>query len=107
MEIQLAKVNLEDSEPDYFFNTTDVRRCQKVEKWNELVVSALEVAESVDPYLPDVQVGTVIRAVDALNWKPGRNCDIRPKLLDRSTGCSRLLDSGSQISVAMKQPGDN
>ena len=48
----------------------------------------------------------VLRAVDAVGWGAGRNCDIRPRLLDKCTGISRLLDSGSQISVTKKGPDD-
>ena len=70
-------------------------------------MSALTIAEAVDPYKSDIPIGTVIRAVDALDWRPGeRNCDIRPRLWDSSAGKNRLIDSGSQISVAMKSPGD-
>ena len=70
------------------------------------MISALEVASEINPYLEDVPVGTVIRAIDAVDWSLGRNCDIRPRLLDKSSGITRLIDSGSQISVAKKSPGD-
>ena len=72
-----------------------------------MVVSALELAAEVDPYQKDIPEGTVIRAVDALKWRPGQNqCDIRPRLLDKSTGINRLVDTGSQISVTKKGPDD-
>ena len=49
----------------------------------------------------------MIRAIDAVDWSIGRhNCDIRPRLVDKSTGISRLVDSGSQISVTQKLPED-
>ena len=61
----------------------------------------------MNPFESDLPEGTVIRAVDAVDWSVGRhNCDIRPRLLDKSTGISRLVDSGSQISVTQKLPGD-
>ena len=69
------------------------------------MVSALKVAESIDPYQKDAPVGAVVRAVDALDWKPGQNIDIRPRLLDKSTNLSRLVDSGSQISVTQEASG--
>ena len=69
-------------------------------------MSAISIAEKVNPYLPDVPVDTVVRAIDALNWPVGGNCDIRPRLHDKSTGTSRLVDSGSQISVTKKGPND-
>ena len=72
-----------------------------------MVVSALEVAGSVDPYQSDLPAGSILSAVEARDWAIGqRNCDIRPRLLDRSTGTSRLVDSGSQITVTRKGPGD-
>ena len=75
--------------------------------WNNLVVSAIEVASKVNPYLPNLPDGTIVRAVDALHWPSfGHNCDIRPRLRDDSTGINRLVDSGSQISVAKKGPDD-
>ena len=57
--------------------------------------------------MSDLPVNTVVKAVDALDWKMGqRGCDVRPRLLDKSTGVNRLLDSGSQISVTSKRPED-
>ena len=36
-----------------------------------------------------------MQAVDAVDWSIGRRgCDIRPRLIDKSTGISRLIDSG-------------
>ena len=100
---------IEDSSPESFIST-DVRQSHEkvvTNNWNQLIVSALEVAAEVDPYQKEIPVGTVIRAVDALNWKPGqKQCDIRPRLLDKSTGINRLVDSGSQISVTKKGPED-
>ena len=71
------------------------------------MVSALAIAESVNPYQSDLPEGTILRAVDAVDWSVGqRNCDIRPRLLDKSTGTNRLVDSGSQITVTRKKPSD-
>ena len=65
------------------------------------------MAAAINPYESDLPEGTVIRAVDALKWSVGqRNCDIRPRLIDKSSGKVRLIDSGSQISVVMKGPED-
>ena len=65
------------------------------------------MAAAIDPFESDLPEGTVIKAVDAVGWSIGRrNCDIRPRLIDKSSGTSRLIDSGSQISVVRKGPGD-
>ena len=104
-------LNVQDSESeDFFIPTTKSRQSHKVGAqlaWDRLVVSALEVADSVNPYEADLPEGTVIRAIDALHWSVGRqNCDIRPRLVDKSSGISRLLDTGSQISVTKRLPED-
>ena len=91
---------------DYFLQTK-VRQSHKVkESWDSLVVAAMSVASTIDPFTPDLPEGTVISAVEAKCWALGRNCDIRPRLHDKSTGVDRLVDSGSQISVTKKGPDD-
>ena len=68
-------------------------------------MSALQVAESVNPYESDLPEGSVVRAIDAVNWSIGqRNCDIRPRLVDKATGIKRLIDTGSQISACFCPP---
>ena len=93
-----------------FISSADSRQSLKAKTrvaWDSLVMASLTVAGSVDPFEKDLPEGTIIRAVDAVDWSVGRqNCDIRPRLVDKSTGISRLLDSGSQISVTRKLPGD-
>ena len=101
-----------ESESNFLQNSTKVRQSlYKVGQiragWDKLVVSALSIAQSVDPYKSDLPAGTIIPAVEAVDWLVGnRNCDIRPRLLDKSTGTYRLLDSGSQISITAKGPND-
>ena len=94
----------------YLFPPTDVRQCPKVETrvaWDKLVVSALQIAEAVNPFEKDLPEGSVVRAIDAVHWSIGqRNCDIRPRLLDKSSGIKRLIDTGSQISITRKGPDD-
>ena len=109
MEIYGNNVKFEDSSPDFEVLSTAARQSQKVDNsnWNEMVVAALTIAENIDPYEADLPVDTVVRAVDALDWRIGqRGCDIRPRLFDKAAGVNRLLDSGSQISVTKKKEGD-
>ena len=76
-------------------------------QWDKLVVGAMSIAESVNPYEPDIPIGTVIPSIHAVKWTKGSgNCDIRPRLRDSSTGELRLLDSGSMITAAKRLPGD-
>ena len=54
-----------------------------------------------------VPIGSIVSAVEAQNWsKFFQNCDIRPRLEDKSTGAFRLIDSGSQITATQKLPED-
>ena len=74
--------------------------------WDKLVVAALSVAETIDPFKIDPPEGQVLSALEAQCWSIGRNSDIRPRLHDKSVGIDRLIDSGSQISVTRKGPND-
>ena len=109
IEIQNPNIKTENIESD-FFSEPDSRQSPRVEiqnRWNDLVIAALSVAQEVDPFQSDLPAGTVLKAVDALGWSKGhRNCDIRPRLVDKVTGEVRLLDSGSQISVTKRRPED-
>ena len=68
-------------------------------KLQNFTIAAMKRANT---YLP---IGSVLPAVDAVDWSQP-NCDVRPRLLDRSTGLFRLIDSGSMITAAMKRPED-
>ena len=49
----------------------------------------------------------MIPAIEAVNWNPFlHDCDVRPRLLDKSTGQFRLLDTGSQITAVKRTPED-
>ena len=108
VEIQDHFINPEKSQGSEYFLQDQVRQShiETKKSWDRLVVSALSVASTIDPYREDVPDGTVIRAADAACWALGRNCDIRPRLHDKSSGTNRLVDSGSQITVAKKGPND-
>ena len=95
----------EENESDYLFPKPAARQSHVAGlKWDQAVMAAIEKAVMVDPYKADVPDGTVIPAVEAVDWSG--NSDIRPRLLDKSTGQFRLLDSGSMITAAKKLPGD-
>ena len=85
-----------------FIKSSMSRRCHI--KSDEIYnVSALEL----DKTSPVVKVGVEIPTIDAVGWsKPLNGVDIRPKLVDRSTGMARLVDSGAMISAAAKSPDD-
>ena len=104
LEIQGSVGTDNESVSESLLHPGQVRCSQNISQirsdWNRLVVSALSVASAVNPYESDLSEGTVIRAIDAVDWLVGRrNCDIRPRLIDKSSGTSRLVDSGSQITA--------
>ena len=62
----------QSSGPDDSFCSADVRQSHgEVDNsnWDKLVVAAMSIAENIDPYKSDLPDNTVIRAVDALDWK--------------------------------------
>ena len=92
-----------------FLNTSSVVRQSQSKKsnWDRLVMSAMEVASAVNPYESDLPFGTVVPAISALDWSIGRhNCDLRPRLIDKSTGEARLVDSGSMITATKRLSDD-
>ena len=50
-------------------------------------------------------LGKIIPSVGAVDWARAHDVDIRPRLVEPS-GEARLVDSGSQISVTKRLPGD-
>ena len=93
-----------------FFQASNSRHSQNNEalvRWQQMQISALEVASSVNPFQDDLPVGVVVPTLDAVGWSNGhRNVDIRPRLVDKSSGEARLIDSGAQISATARKPGD-
>ena len=55
---------------------------------------------------PDLPVGVELPAVDAVGWQGFRSVDVRPRLLDKSSNVTRLIDTGAQLSAAKKGPND-
>ena len=93
LEIQKHLVQTESIDDSDYFLPDNVRQCQNSKNsWDQLVVSALEIASTIDPFREDVPEGTIVPvpAVDAAAWAAGRNCDIRPRLHDHSTGTDNL-----------------
>ena len=54
---------------------------------------------------PEVPVGEIIPTLDAVDWV-NKHIDIRPRLVDSSTGEARLIDTGAQLSAAKRRPED-
>ena len=109
IEIQRPSVEIETKTESEEFIEAFVRRSQKAAQVrfnsNPFKVAAMMLpVESTE--ICDLPIGSVIPAVDALNWTRKANCDIRPRLLDKSSGVTRLIDSGSQISVTVRGPED-
>ena len=76
-------------------------------KFNALALESIEIAASIDPFQPNLPEGVEIPAVEAVGWIRGhRNCDLRPRLVDKSTGVARLIDTGAQLSATKRLPED-
>ena len=100
MQIQVPIVFSEENESESILTPT--KRCQVAS-----VETFKSVAKATDSGKSAVPIGTVIPAVEAVHWSIGdQNCDIRPRLTDKSTGVERLLDTGSQISTTQRRPDD-
>ena len=103
MEIQDHNISLNQErnvEYESFFRASS-RQSQKLNEANEIYISSFEKKP------PDLEIGVEIPTVDAVGWQSGlRGVDIRPRVVDKSTGEARLLDSGAMISTVAKKPGD-
>ena len=65
---------------------------ESLESWSDYTIESLEVATESENLVPDIPLGEIIPTVEAVNWhKKGHNVDIRPRLVDSSTGEARLL----------------
>ena len=108
IEIQKPNVQIEhETESDFYLNS-EARWCQLSEvrsNWYNLSVAAMQIAAEVDPFEPNLPVGSVIPAVEAASWIR-KGADIRPRLKDSATGQFRLIDTGAQISATCKGPND-
>ena len=76
-------------------------------RFEAMTLAAVQVAADIDPFESDLPVGVEIPTIDAVDWVKGRRgVDIRPRVVDTSTGQSRLLDSGAQLSATCRVEGD-
>ena len=107
LEIHEPYFDVENNPESDFFVTANSRQSQVKANWETQTLAAIEIASNVNPYETDLPEGSIIPAVSAMGWRTGvRNCDIRPRLLDKATGEHRLIDSGSMISVTKRKQGD-
>ena len=106
MEIQNVIDFENEDESETFVQAANVRQSQvAAASWDQMVVGAIEVASRINPFKPDVPLGEVVPAVEAVGWSCPSS-DIRPRLRDDSTGQFRLIDSGSMITAAKRNPED-
>ena len=76
-------------------------------RYDSMTLSAIQIASEVNPFVPNLPEGIVVPTIDAVGWQKGhRSVDIRPRVVDKSTGQSRLLDSGAQLSATCRRPED-
>ena len=105
MEIHSSQVLLTEKadDSDTLFDHTRQSQIDGIRaEFCQMTIAALQ-SERVG-YLP---VGVEVPAIEASSWIKGhRNVDIHPKLVDKSTGVARLLDTGAQLSATPRQEGD-
>ena len=108
IEIQEKIIDIEESETESESILDLSGRSHIItENWNYQVAAAIAQASAIDPYEADIPIGSIVPAAQAVGWVSGqRSCDIRPRLVDKSSGIARLLDSGSQVSTTMRGPDD-
>ena len=55
---------------------------------NEVMVNTMRIeSNEIKSQVEEIKLGEVIPAVEAVDWSVGnRNCDIRPRLVDKSSG---------------------
>ena len=54
----------------------------------------------------ELSVNEIVPTIEAVNMLTAGRVDLRPRLVDSSTGEARLLDSGAQISATRRRPED-
>ena len=109
MEINRLPNFINEDSVDSLILPTQSKQSLNSEKfqYDQMVLGAMEVASGVDPFLENLPIGVEVPTLSAVGWSKGKhNVDIRPRLVDKSTGIARLVDSGAQLSATTKQPGD-
>ena len=104
MEIQTDMIYKEQPDSAFLFQASPRPDPFHEAKQNyELgVIAAMEIAANID-----LEQGIEVSAAEVRDWVSGhRNVDIHQRLVDKTSGQSRLKDSGAQISAAAKKPGD-
>ena len=101
MEIQASDILLDrqkNQESDHLFQIPQIQVLSKLEE-SPMTIGAIELGSVTLP------VGEIIPSIEAVDWfKSHKNVDIRPRLVDSSSGEARLLDSGAQLSATRRRP---
>ena len=92
-------------------NEVDLKRDRKSSKFFQTRLSQIQAEisafQELRSDLPDLPVCVELPAVDAVGWTNGfRSVDIHPRLLDKSSNETRLIDRGAQLSAAKRGPDD-
>ena len=113
MEIQTDMIYKEQPDSAFLFQASPRPDPYHEAKQNyELgVIAAMEIAANIDLEqgieVSAAEQGIEVSAAEVRDWVSGhRNVDIHQRLVDKTSGQSRLKDSGAQISAAAKKPGD-
>ena len=91
------------AESGHLFTQASVQ-VESIEAKNEVTIGSMKL-ESSNKNDREIAVGEIIPSIEAVDWS-NKNVDIRPRLVDSSSGEVRLLDSGAQISATKRKPED-
>ena len=111
MEIYSDINNLKKSdESEVSFPSSTSRLSQLKEakfNYDSMTLASIQIASQVDPFASSLPEWVEVPTIDAVGWTRGhRSVDIRPRLVDKSSGQSRLLDTGAQLSATCRGPED-
>ena len=96
----MDKIDIKKESDSNYFRTPS----RSIPKLESIQIGSIKL----DPNKSDFKSlppGIVIPTLDAVGWN-NPEVDIRPRLVDKSSGKARLIDSGAQISATPRRLGD-
>ena len=82
-------------------------RSQIQNRWNAQIAAVISQIADENPYLPDLEPGQEMPAVEAARFVQGtRGVDCRPRLFDGISRSWKLCDTGSMLTVIKKTEND-
>ena len=97
----------EEPEISSLAEQSQISRSQIQNQWNLTIASVISQIADINPYMPDIEPGQEIPAVDAARYMKGAyGIDCRPQLFDGVSKSWKLCDTGSALTVIKKTDSD-